>query len=198
MAAESYWRDGKLHTQNHPLNSGKGSTYEGGIREPMIVSWPGVVAPGSKCNDYLLIEDFYPTILEMAGIKKYKTVQPIDGISFMPLLKQTRNPSKGRSLFWNMPNNWGNDGPGINFNCAVRKGDWKLIYYYGTGKKELFNIPDDIGESNDLSAQHPDIVKRLSKELGTYLRKVDAQRPTVKATVNLVFGRTKLSNHSPV
>lgn len=69
LAAESYWRDGKLHTQNHPLNSGKGSTYEGGIREPMIVSWPGVVAPGSKCNDYLLIEDFYPTILEMAGIK---------------------------------------------------------------------------------------------------------------------------------
>lgn len=182
LAAESYWRDGKLHTQNHPLNSGKGSTYEGGIREPMIVSWPGVVAPGSKCNDYLLIEDFYPTILEMAGIKKYKTVQPIDGISFIPLLKQTGNPSKGRSLFWNMPNNWGNDGPGINFNCAVRNGDWKLIYYYGTGKKELFNIPDDIGESNDLSAQHPDIVKRLSKELGTYLRKVDAQRPIVKAT----------------
>ena len=133
LAAESYWRDGKLHTQNHPLNSGKGSTYEGGIREPMIVSWPGVVAPNSKCNDYLLIEDFYPTILEMAGIKKYQTVQPIDGISFLPLLKQTGNPSKGRSLFWNMPNNWGNDGPGINFNCAVRNGDWKLIYYLGTG-----------------------------------------------------------------
>lgn len=182
LAAESYWRDGKLHTQNHPLNSGKGSTYEGGIREPMIISWPGVVKPGSKCDNYLLIEDFYPSILEMAGIKKYKTVQPIDGISFIPLLKQTGNPSKGRSLFWNMPNNWGNDGPGINFNCAVRNGDWKLIYYYGTGKKELFNIPNDIGESNDLSAQHPDIVKRLSKELGNYLRKVDAQRPTFKAT----------------
>ena len=139
-----------LHTQNYPLNSGKGSTYEGGIREPMIVSW-GVVAPGSKCNNYLLIEDFYPTILEMAGVKNYQTVQPIDGISFIPLLKQTGNPAKGRSLFWNMPNNWGNDGPGINFNCAVRNGDWKLIYYYGTGKKELFNIPDDIEESNDLS-----------------------------------------------
>ena len=182
LASESYWRDGKLHTQNHPLNSGKGSLYEGGIREPMIVSWPGVVAPGSKCDNYLLIEDFYPTILEMAGVKKYKTVQPIDGISFLPLLKQTGNPSKNRSLFWNMPNNWGNDGPGINFNCAVRKGDWKLIHYYGTGKKELFNIPDDINESNDLSTQYPDIVKKLSKELGNYLRKVDAQRPTIKAT----------------
>ena len=182
LASESGWRDGKLHTQNYPLNSGKGSTYEGGIREPMIVSWPGVVAPGSKCNNYLLIEDFYPTILEMAGVKNYQTVQPLDGISFIPLLKQTGNPAKGRSLFWNMPNNWGNDGPGINFNCAVRNGDWKLIYYYGTGKKELFNIPDDIGESNNLSAQHPDIVKKLSKELGNFLRKVDAQRPTFKAT----------------
>ena len=76
------------------------------------------------------------------------------------------------------------DGPGINFNCAVRNSDWKLIYYYGAGKKELFNIPDDIGESNDLSTQHPDIVKKLSKELGDYLRKVDAQRPTSKATGN--------------
>ena len=94
LASESGWRDGKLHTQNYPLNSGKGSTYEGGIREPMIVSWPGVVAPGSKCNNYLLIEDFYPTILEMAGVKNYQTVQPLDGISFIPLLKQTGNPAK--------------------------------------------------------------------------------------------------------
>lgn len=72
LASEPQWRDGKLNTQNYPLNSGKGSTYEGGIREPMIVSWPGVVAPESKCDNYLLIEDFYPTILEMAGIKNTK------------------------------------------------------------------------------------------------------------------------------
>ena len=81
------WRDGEIHTQNYPLNSGKGSAYEGGVREPMIVRWPGVVKPGSKCDKYLIIEDFYPTILEMAGIRGYKTVQPIDGVSFMPLLK---------------------------------------------------------------------------------------------------------------
>ena len=67
-------------------------------------------------------------------------------------------------------------------HCAVRNGDWKLIYYYGTGKKELFNISDDIGEKNDLSTRHPEIVKRLSKELGDHLRKVDAQRPSFKAT----------------
>ena len=70
----------------------------------------------------------------------------------------------------------------MNFNCAVRNGDWKLIYYYATGKKELFNIPNDISENNDLSSLHPDIVKRLSKELGSYLRKVGGQRPTFKAT----------------
>lgn len=182
LASEPRWRDGALHIQNFPLNSGKGSLYEGGIREPMIVSWPGVTSPGSRCDKYLLIEDFYPTILEMGGVKNYKTPQPIDGVSFVPMLRQRGDTSKGRSLYWNMPNNWGNDGPGINFNCAVRNGDWKLVYYYGSGKKELFNIPADISEKNDLSTQHPDIVKRLSKDLGSYLRKVDAQRPVVKAT----------------
>ena len=182
LSSEPGWRDGEIHTQNYPLNSGKGSAYEGGVREPMIVRWPGVVKPGSKCDKYLIIEDFYPTILEMAGIKGYKTVQPIDGVSFMPLLKGTGDPSVGRSLFWNCPNIWGNDGPGIGPTCSVRNGDWKLIYYYETGKKELFNITEDIGEHNDVARQHPDIVKRLSGELGTYLRKVDGQRPSFKAT----------------
>lgn len=182
LAAEPGWRDGTIHTQNYPLNSGKGSLYEGGIREPMIVSWPGVVTPGSKCDKYLLIEDFYPTILDMAEIKKYQTIQPIDGVSFMPLLTQKGDPSHNRALIWNFPNNWGNDGPGINFNCAIRKGDWKLVYSYRDSKKELFNIPNDIGEKNNVASQHPDIVKKLSKELGEYLRKVDAQRPSFKAT----------------
>ena len=182
LASEPQWRDGVIHTQNFPLNSGKGSLYEGGIREPMIVKWPGKVAAASKCDKYVLIEDFYPTILEMAGVKKYKTIQPIDGISFMPLLSQKGDPSKGRALVWNLPNNWGNDGPGINFNCAIRKDDWKLVYYYGSGKKELFNIAEDIGEQHDLSSQHPKIVKKLSKELGAYLRKVDGQRPSFKET----------------
>jgi arylsulfatase A-like enzyme len=182
LAAEPGWRDGEIHTQNYPLNSGKGSLYEGGIREPMIVSWPGVVKPDTRCDKYLMIEDFYPTILEMAGVKDYKTSSPMDGISFMPLLKETGDPSKGRALVWNFPNIWGNDGPGINLDCSIRKDDWKLVYYYETGKKELFNIPEDISEKNDVAGQHPDIVKRLSKELGEYLRKVDGQRPSFKAT----------------
>lgn len=184
LSSEPAWRDGAPHTQNYPLNSGKGSAYEGGIREPMIVRWPGVVKPDTRCNKYLLIEDFYPTILEMAQVKNYKTVQPIDGISFMPLLKQTGDPSKGRHLHWNVPNYWGNNGPGIGPACAVRHEEWKLIYYYDSGKKELFNIANDISEKEECSTQHPDIVKRLSKELGSYLRKVGGQRPSFKATGN--------------
>lgn len=173
-------RDGEAHTQNAPLRSGKGSAYEGGIREPMIVSWPGVVQPNSRCDKYLIIEDFFPTILEMAQVKSYQTVQTIDGKSFVGLLQQTTDPSKGRKLYWNMPNLWGGNGPGIGATCTIRDGDWKMIYYYETGKKELFNLLTDIGESNDLSTQHLDHTKRLSKELGKYLRKVNGQRPSVK------------------
>lgn len=182
FSSDSSIRDGEIHTQNAPLRSGKGSAYEGGIREPMIVRWPGVVKPDTKCDSYLEIEDFYPTLLEMAQVKKYKTVQPIDGISFMPLLTQSGDPSKKRNLYWNCPNIWGNKGPGIGPTCTIRSGDWKLIYFYESGRKELYNIPTDIGEKNDLSATHPDITKRLSKELGKYLRKVDGQRPSFKAT----------------
>lgn len=182
LASEPAWRDGELHTQNYPLNSGKGSLYEGGIREPMIISWPGVVRRDSKCDKYLMIEDFYPTILEMAGVKEYHTVQPLDGVSFMPLLKETGDPSKGRALVWNFPNIWGNNGPGINLNCAIRKDEWKLVYYYETGRKELFRIPNDIGEKHDLAVQYPEIVRQLSEELGDYLRNVGGQRPSLKMT----------------
>ena len=66
--------------------------------------------------------------------------------------------------------------------CSIRKDEWKLVYYYETGKKELFNIPNDISEKNDVAKQHPGIVKRLSKELGNYLRATGGQRPTFKAT----------------
>ncbi len=182
-ASGSGWRDEPLFTQNYPLTAGKGSAYEGGIREPMIVAWPKVVKPGTRCDKYLMIEDYYPTILEMAGITDYQTPQPIDGVSFVPLLKQTGDPSEGRSLYWNFPNIWaGEHGPGIAATCTIRQGDWKLIYFYETGKKELYNIPEDISEKHDVAASHPDIVKRLSADLGTYLRSVDAQRPAFKAT----------------
>ena len=176
------WRDEPLFTQNAPLRSGKGSLLEGGIREPMIVRWPGVVRGHTRCDSYLIIEDFFPTILEMAGIRRYRVPQTIDGHSFVSLLKGSGNPSRRRTLIWNYPHVWGNRGPGIDLNCAIRKGDWKLIYYYKTGRKELYNIRKDIGEEHNLAAERPDLVRRLSRQLGKRLRAMKAQRPTVQAT----------------
>ena len=181
LATQPYWRDGEPFTQNAPLKSGKGSLYEGGVREPMIVRWPGVVDSSSVCDRYLMIEDFYPSILEMAGMNQ-EMPAGVDGVSFVPLLKGTGDPSEGRALVWNFPNIWGNDGPGINLNCAIRKGEWKLVYYYQTGRKELFNISEDIGEKTDLSGINPLKVVELSSELGKYLRSVGADRPSFKGS----------------
>jgi arylsulfatase A-like enzyme len=175
-------RGGKLHTHNLPLKSGKGSAYEGGIREPMLVKWPGKVKPASLCKDYLIIEDFFPTVLEMAGIKKYKTVQKVDGKSFVPMLLQKGTTSPGRDLFWHYPNKWGATGPGIGTTSTIRSGDWKLIHWYKDGKNELYNIAEDIGEKRDLAAVHPEIVMKLAKKLRDYLRSVNAQLPTEKPT----------------
>ena len=180
----AHTRAGELHTQNYPLNSGKGSAYEGGVREPMIVSWPGVVTPDTKCGDYLMIEDFYPTILEIAGVQKYTTVQQRDGISFMPLLTG-KGKVKDRDIYWHYPHSWGPSGPGIGATCSIRSGDWKLVYYFADGKRELFNIPEDISEKNDVAIKNPRIVKKLAQKLSNYLRSVDAQRPTLRATGKL-------------
>jgi arylsulfatase A-like enzyme len=181
-ATGSEWRDEPLYTQNAPLRSGKGSLLEGGIREPMIVRWPGVVTEGSRCDSYLLIEDFFPSILEMAGIRRYRVPQTVDGLSFVPLLRGTGDPSRGRSLIWNYPHVWGNRGPGIDLNCAIREGDWKLIYSYKTGEKELYDIRHDIGEEQNLAAERPDLVQRLSHKLGKRLRDMKAQRPRHRDT----------------
>jgi len=173
-------RGGIPHTHNKPLNSGKGSAYEGGIRVPMIVKWPGVIEPGSICHEYLIIEDFFPTILELAGIAAYETIQPIDGISFVPLLRQTGNINPKRDLFWHFPNNWGPTGPGIGTTSTIRSGDWKLVYWYEDRHFDLFNIKKDIGELNNLAAQEEERVRELAGKLGKFLRNVNAQRPSYK------------------
>lgn len=183
LSVEPGVRSGRPNTHNYPLNSGKGSAYEGGIREPMIVAWPGVAKAGTSCDDYLMIEDFYPSIIEMARVPMPETPQTIDGRSFVPLLTgKGRNPAEGRALYWNFPNNWGPTGPGIGATCTIRKGKWKLVHYYEDGRKELFDLHNDIGEQYNLAGQYPNLVASLACELGEYLRSVDAQRPVLKAT----------------
>ena len=179
LAAAPNWRDGTIHTQNAPLRSGKGSLLEGGIREPMIVRWPGHTPSGSVQPRYVMIEDFYPSILEMAGIKNSDHYgHKIDGKSFVPLINGTGDPSKNREIVWNFPNVWGLSGPGIDLSCALRYNNWKLIYNYATEQSELYDIDADLTESHNLAAERPDILRMMQRRLGRALRAMDAQRPT--------------------
>lgn len=102
------------------------------------------------------------------------------------MLLQKGSSSPGRDLFWNFPNNWGPTGPGIGASATIRSGDWKLIYFYEDKRFELYNITDDIGELKNLAADQPQKVKELAGKLGRYLRSVDAQRPSFRATGNPV------------
>ncbi|NVJ85244.1 MAG: sulfatase [Algoriphagus sp.] len=176
-------RGGEPHTHNWPLSSGKGSAYEGGIRVPMMVSWPGEVQKGSKSTAPLIIEDFFPSILEMAGIQGYQTIQKIDGESFVPALKNgNQTPETDRSFVWHYPNKWGGTGPGIGSTSTIRKGDWKLIYWYIDQKIELYNLREDIQEQHNLADKNPELAQKLAKELGDYLRSINAQRPNFLET----------------
>ena len=167
---------------NYPLSFGKGSNREGGIREPMIVYWPGVTKPESVCTTPVIIEDFFPTILEMAGAKKIQAPQVVDGKSFVTLLKGGKmNPN--RPLLFHTPNVWG-EGNGNNSlyspSTAMRQGDWKLIYWHPTQKFELFNIKEDISEEHNLAERHPDRVKAMAKTMTALLKDRKAQMPTYK------------------
>ncbi|KAA0993286.1 sulfatase [Dyadobacter aurulentus] len=176
-------RGGKAWTHNLPLKAGKGSVYEGGIREPMLVRWPGVTRPGSVAEQYVIIEDFFPTILEVAGAKNQKMLQQTDGESFLKLLKNPALKNQQRELLWHHPNRWTpEDGPNINYASAFRKGNWKLIYNYEKAALELYDLQNDIGEENNLAGSNPEKVKELAALFTRKLKKWDAQWPTFKAT----------------
>ncbi len=177
-------RGGERYTQNLPLKAGKGYVYEGGIRVPMLVKWQGVVNPGTISNQYVIIEDLFPTILEMARIKNYKTVQTIDGISIVPILKNATYIDSARTLIWHLPNKWQpNDG---HYQSAIRQGHWKLIYKMRDGKKELYDLASDISETNNLAYQYPEKVKELSYLFSQQLRKWKSPMPVVKITGKVV------------
>ena len=173
-------RGGARHTHNRPLSSGKGSAHEGGVRVPMIAYWPDVTAAGSRCATPLIIEDFFPTVLEMAGVQSPRQIGgKIDGVSFVSLLRgEVDLARKGRPLFWHFPNHWGPQGPGIGPSSSIRLGDWKFIQYYEDGHEELFHLGNDLGEQNNLARERPEVRHRLRERLNRYLKQVDAQFPT--------------------
>lgn len=159
-------------TSNLPLRAGKGWLYEGGIREPMMIKWPGVTPPGSTCDRPVISTDFYPTLLEIASLPP-RPQQHLDGISIVPLLRQSGAPPRD-AIFWHYPH-YGNQGgaPG----GAIRSGDWKLIEWYEDGKIELFNTRADIGEKNNLAAKEPAKAKELFAKLKEWREQVGASMP---------------------
>ena len=159
-------------TSNLPLRAGKGWLYEGGIREPMIVKWPGVTAPGSVCTTPVVSTDFYPTLLDMAGVPS-KPAQHVDGVSLAPLLKQTGTIAR-EAIYWHYPH-YGNQGgsPG----GAVRCGDWKLIEFFEDGRLELYNLKDDLGEQRNLAKDQPEKVVQLQRMLQSWRAQVGARMP---------------------
>lgn len=173
--------------QNFPARGGKGSAYQGGVHEPMIVYWPGVTQAGAVNDNRVMIEDFFPSILEMAGVKKYSTSQHVDGTSFVELLRDN-DKKRERPILWHFPNRWGESqdtNEGYGAYSALLDGDFHLIYFWETQEVRLYNIKEDIGEENDLAAEMPKETRRLAKRLTRALKKCDAQRPTVTATGQL-------------
>ena len=159
-----------MPTSNLPLRAGKGWLYEGGIREPFIIKWPGVAEAGSACSEPVVSTDFYPTLLEIAGLP-LRHEQHQDGKSLVPLLKKEGNIERN-AIFWHYPH-YSNQGgfPG----GAVRQGDFKLIERFEDGKVQLYNLRDDIGEQNDLASALPDKVTELRKLLHDWYKSVNAE-----------------------
>jgi arylsulfatase A-like enzyme len=154
-----------------PYRGGKGRQWEGGIRVPYYIRVPGVTKPGSICDAPVSGIDFYPTILNLAGIA-LPANEVIDGVSLVPLLRG--GPVKDRSLFWHYPH-YGNQGG--EPASIIRKEGWKLIHYWEDGHNELYYLPDDIGEQHDLASGQPDRAARLWAELQAWLKDTGARFP---------------------
>ena len=163
--------DCPLVTSVAPLRSQKGDLYEGGIRVPLVVRWPGVVRPSTVCQTPVISHDLYPTLLGAAGATA-PAGRPLDGASLVPLLKGTGGLAR-EALYWHFPTCSYDRRP----MGAVRRGDFKLIEHYETGRAELYNLRKDIGEQNDLSGAMPEKTAALRRDLARWRKAVGARLP---------------------
>ena len=159
-------------TCNAPLAEGKGWMYEGGTREPLFVYWPGMIEPGSVCDVPVTSPDFYPTLLQMAGLPLIPD-QHCDGVSLMPLLTQSGSVDRD-AIFWHYPH-YGNQGgtPGSSVRC----GDYKLIEFFEDGRCELYNLKTDVGENHNLADKLPELTRELYQKLIAWREKAEAKLP---------------------
>lgn len=163
--------EGKLKqrvTTNAPLRAGKGHLYEGGIREPLIVRYPGVVKPGTVIDTPVSSVDFLPTFSDVCGAAPPK----VDGVSLMPLLRG--GSLAPRLLFWHYPHYSNQGGEPAS---AIRDGDWKLIHFLVDGRRELYNLREDAGEKANLIHRHPAVADRLYARLDAWRKETGAIMP---------------------
>lgn len=168
------WRQRQI-TSNAPLRLGKGHLYEGGIRVPTLVRWPGVTKPGAVCHDPIYTCDYYATMAAMAGAPLDAGHRP-DGVSIAPALRGGKMAE--RNMFWHYPHY----SPQLGRpSSAMRRGDWKLIEHLETGKAELYNLKSDVGERADLAGSEAKRFEAMRGELQAWRRRVDAQMPVANA-----------------
>jgi len=172
-------------TDMDPLKGYKGTYYEGGIREPFFVKWPGVVKPGSKCATPIIGVDLFPTMCEMAGAE-LPAKQPLDGESIVPLLKGEGEELAERPIYWHFPaylqsySVWREQRDPLfrSRPCGIiRVGDFKLHQYFEDGGLELYNLKDDIGETQNLAQTSPEKTQELLKQMEAWREKIGAQVP---------------------
>ena len=158
-------------TSNKPLRAGKGTPFEGGIREPFFIKVPWMNHNGEICDEPVSGVDFYPTILDLTGIELLPGEHK-DGQSLLPLLENETLPE--RALIWHYPH-YGNQGG--EPSSILRRSEWKLIHFYEDGRDELYNLNRDISESENVIEENQELAEALKKELFTYLETVGARFP---------------------
>lgn len=158
-----------------PLRKWKGHVYEGGIRVPLIMRWKNKIEAGEKNDNYVVIHDFLPTIMELIGDKKLPS--NLDGKSFLSTIYHPGEKFERGPIYFHFPHFSGQGGYPAG---AVRDGKWKLVENYETGKTELFNLQEDISESRDLKFEQPDKAKELYQMLQNWQTEIDAKMPIKK------------------
>lgn len=170
--------DGLQVTDNSPLRSGKGSLYEGGIRVPLLIRWPGVTEPGSISPSPVSSIDYYRTILAMADVEGDREHnRSVDGIDLGPLLRDASTTTDRAALYFHYPHYYATTTP----VSAVRVDDWKLLRYYEGPRVELYSLKEDLGEQRDLAAERPGLAAALARRLEHWLESAGAQHPSPRA-----------------
>jgi arylsulfatase A-like enzyme len=163
-------------TDNAPLRGGKGMLYEGGVRVPYIFRWKGKIAPGETNSTPIISVDLYPTLAEVAGAT-LPADYPIDGASYLRLLTGETKSLDRDAVFWHFPGYLG-AGRGLWRTTpvgTVRSGDWKLIEFFEDGRRELYNLKDDIGEQHNVASRHPDKAQELHGKMVAWRKDVGAK-----------------------